>query len=112
MAAVGHASAAAPHAAAVTWIYAACCDSYWGSTATAFTLDRPAYHHFYDSSFIAQRVSESGTASSIISFTYRVGVPVVCLASASPAVHTFSDGLHTGSDFLDASAKDYSLQEP
>ena len=33
---------------------------------------------------------------------------MVCLASASPAVHTSTDGLHTGSDFFAACARDYS----
>ena len=49
----GHALAADPHAAAATRVYAACCGSYWGSTATAFTPAWSAYHHFYDSSFTA-----------------------------------------------------------
>ena len=53
IAAAGHALAAASHAAAATWVFAACCGSYWGSTATAFTLAWSDYHHFYDSSFIA-----------------------------------------------------------
>jgi hypothetical protein len=35
-AAAGHASTTDPHAAAATWVHAACRDSYWGSTATAF----------------------------------------------------------------------------
>ena len=108
----GHASAAASHAAAATWVYAACCDSYWGSTATAFAPAWSACHHFYDSSCIVQWALESGTATSTVCFTYRAGVLVVCLASASPAVHTSSDGLHTGSDFFAASARDYSVQEP
>ena len=52
-AAAGHASAADPHAAAASWIYAACCDSYWGSTATAFALAWSDYHHIDDSNITA-----------------------------------------------------------
>ena len=43
-------AAADPYAAAASWIYAACSDSYWGSTATASALAWSAYHHFHDSS--------------------------------------------------------------
>ena len=108
-AAAGHASAAASHVAAVTWVYAAYCDSYWGSTTIAFTLAWSACHHFYDSSFPAQWALESGTATNIVCFTYRAGVPVVFLTGVSPTVHTSLDGLHTGSDFLVAYARYYSL---
>ena len=59
-AAAGHASATDPHAAAAPWIYAACSDSYWGSTAIAFTPAWSACHHFYDSSFIAQWLQSQG----------------------------------------------------
>jgi len=51
--AAGHASAVASHAIAATGVYAACCDSYWGSTAIAFTLAWSACHHFYDSNITA-----------------------------------------------------------
>ena len=98
----GHASAAAPHAAVAPWIYAACSDSYWGSTATIFTLAWSASHHFYDSSFLAQWASESGTANGTVSFTYRASVLVVCFASVSPIVHTSSYGLHSTSEFVSA----------
>ena len=37
---------------------------------------------------------------------------MVCFTSASPAVHTSSDGLHIGSDVLAGSARYLSLQEP
>ena len=49
-AAVGHASAADPHAAAASWIYAACCDCYWGSTIIAFAPAWSDYHYLDDSS--------------------------------------------------------------
>ena len=97
-----HASAVDPHVAAASWIYAACGDGYWGSTATAFAPAWSDYHHFYDSSFTAQWASESGTASDTVSFTYRAGVPVVRFASGSPAVHSIIDGLHTGIDIVAA----------
>ena len=96
----GHAPAAAPHAATATWVYAACCDSYWGSTATAFTPACSAYHHFDDSSSIAQWASELGIASSSVCLSHSTGVSVVILASSSPTVHTISYGLLTGSVIL------------
>ena len=54
---------------------------------------------------------ESRIASDTVSFTYRAGVLVVCLAGVSPTVHTSLDGLHTGLDFLADSARYLSLQE-
>ena len=102
IAAAGHALAIASHAAAATWVYAACCDSHWGSTATAITPAWSAYHHFYDSSFTAQWASESRTASATVSFTYRASVLVVCFASVSPTVHSSSYRLHSASEFVSA----------
>ena len=103
---VGYTATAGHESAAVaTWVYAACCDSYWGSTATAFTLDRPAYHHFYDSSFIAQWASESGTASYSVCFTYRASVLVVCFAcdNLGSSLHFHCYGFHSASELLGAS---------
>ena len=88
------AAAAAPSAPAVTYaaaahgIHAACSDSHWGSTATSS-------YHFDDSSSTAQWAPESGTASSLVCFTYSSGVLVVVLTSGSPAVHSISHGLLT-----------------
>jgi hypothetical protein len=99
-AALADASAAVTHAAAAYGIYAACSNSTWGPTATAFALDCSAYHHYDDSSSTAQWASESGTASSSVCFTPNTCVPVIVLASGSPTVHSISDGLHTGSVIL------------
>ena len=89
------ASLADTHAAAAHGLYAACSDSTWGPTATAFALACSACHHYDDSSSTAQWASELGIASSSVCFTHSSGVPVVVLTSGSPAVHAFSDGLHT-----------------
>jgi len=48
-----HASAVDPHAAVAPWIYAACCDCYWGSIVTAFALAWSDCHYLDDSSIIA-----------------------------------------------------------
>ena len=53
IAAACHASAVDPHAAVAPWIYAACCDCYWGSTVTAFALAWSDYHYLDDSSVTA-----------------------------------------------------------
>ena len=84
--AVGHPVVVASHASAIVvyWIHVACSDSYWGSTATAFTPDRAACHHFYDSSCTAQWASELGTTTSIVSFFYRVGVLWCALQVTAP----------------------------
>ena len=94
------ASVAVTQAAAAYGIHAACSDSSWGPTATAFTPDCSVCHHYDDSSSTTQWAPESGTASSSVCFTPSTGVSVVILASGSPAVHTTSDGLHTGTVIL------------
>ena len=103
--ALGYPAAAAVHAAAVTWIYVACCYCYWGSTTIAYTSARPTYHHFTDSSCIAQWASESGIASYSVCFTYRAGVLVVCFASDSlgSSLHSHCYEFHFASEFLSAS---------
>jgi len=100
----GHAAAAAHDVAAVTWVHAAHFLCYWGRSSTDYTSVRPACHHFSDSSCIAQWASELGTASYSVCFTYRVGVPVVCLVSDSlgSTVHTATYRRHTDSEFVDA----------
>ena len=95
-AAAADAPAVDPIAAAAYGLHAACCDSTWGPTATAFALASSACYHFDDSSSTAQWAPESGTASSSVCFTSCTGVPVVSLTRGSPAVHSTSDGLHTG----------------
>ena len=99
-AAAADASTAVTHVAAAYGIYAACSNSTWGSTVTAFNLACSACHHYDDSSSIAQWALELGTASSSICFTHSSGVPVVVLTSGSPAVHTISYGLLIGSVIL------------
>ena len=99
-AAAADASAAVTHAAATFGIHAACSESHWGPTATTFALDWLACYHYDDSSSTAQWASESGIASSSVCFSHSIGVPVVILTSGSPAVHTITDGLQTGSVIL------------
>ena len=96
-AAVADAPAAVTHAVAAFGIHAACSDSHWGPTATTFAPDWLAYYHYDDSSSTAQWALESGIASSSVCFSHSTCVPVVILANGSPAVHTTSDGLDTGS---------------
>ena len=95
--AAANASAVVTYAAAAHGIHAACSDSHWGPIATAFAPAYTASYHFDDSSSIAHRASELGTASSSVCFTSSPGVPVVILAGGSPTVQSTSDGLHTGS---------------
>ena len=102
VAAAGHASAADTHAAAAPWLYAACSDSHWGSTATTSALAWSDCYYFDDSSITAQWASELGTTTSTVCFTYRAGLLVVCFARVSPVVHTTPDGLHTGTDVVAA----------
>ena len=52
-AAAADASAVVTHATTAFGIHAACSDSHWGPTATAFAPDWSTYYHYDDSSSIA-----------------------------------------------------------
>ena len=109
----GHAAAAAHDPATVTWVHAVSFLCYQCCSSVVYTSDRPAYHHFSDSSYTTQWASESVTTSYSVCFTYRAGGLVVCLTSDSSgsSLHSYCYGLHSTLELLNASDRHHSFQE-